>query len=532
MTDGNIADLEVLLGHVFRDKQFIFNALSHSSTKTDDRPSNERMEFLGDSVLGTICAEALYRRHPDADEGELTRIKSATVSRATLERVAMVMGLDRFILVGKGVRKKAIPSSLIGNLFEAIVGAIYLDAGLAATRKFVLRQLDVVMGEIVEDRAERNYKSMLQHFCQRELGGMPSYRVSREAGPAHSRNYEIAVVVKGEEVGRATAASKKEAEQGAARAALLHYKAIDEQPIETVRGAGTILRVGPVKAKRKPRSRRPRRGDTAPEGKAPEGRDADTRQSEKPAPKSEAAPAPSRGSADADAPDAPATGERGPAHTPLREGESSRRSRGGRRRRGGRGRGGRGRGGQNAPSQENGGGNGGGQADGGGRTDGGGRADGGGRTDGGGRKASDGRKAGGGRNSGGGDDAAQRSDAPAQGERRGGRTSRGNRAPARPDNRESAPAAPRSSDESASASKKVAKKAAKKASKKTATKKTATKKTAKKAAKKKAAKKAAKKTATKKTAKKASKKKATKKAARKPRGSSSSGDSASTDVRE
>jgi len=211
MTDGTIADLEVLLGHVFRDKTLIFNALSHSSTKNDERPSNERMEFLGDSVLGTICAEALYRRFPDADEGELTRIKSQAVSRSSLERVAGVMGLDRFILVGKGVRKKALPPSLIGNMFEAIVGAIYLDSGLAAARRFLLRQLDVVMEEIVSDRAERNYKSMLQHYCQRELGAMPSYRVSREAGPAHSRNYEVAVIVRGEEVGRARAETKKEA---------------------------------------------------------------------------------------------------------------------------------------------------------------------------------------------------------------------------------------------------------------------------------------------------------------------------------
>ena len=446
MTDGNIADLEVLLGHVFRDKQFIFNALSHSSTKTDDRPSNERMEFLGDSVLGTICAEALYRRYPDANEGELTRIKSAAVSRATLERVAQVMGLERFILVGKGVRKKAIPSSLIGNMFEAIVGAIYLDAGLAATRKFVLRQLDVVMEEIVSDRAERNYKSMLQHYCQRELGGMPSYRVLREAGPAHNRNYEIAVVVKGDEVGRAAAASKKEAEQGAARAALLHYKAIDEQPIETVRGAGTVLRVGPTKPKRKSRSRRSKRGGDG-------ARDA-------------AAPAPETKESK-DSADAPATGEKGPAHTPTREGESSRRSRGGRRRRGGRGRGGRGRGGQTAAAN-----------DGNNRPNGGDRS---------------------------------------EGRREGERTER------RPAQSESGrkdtpkeaarPEAPKPAPQSAAAPKKKA--AKKKAAKKKAAKKTAKKK----AAKKKAAKKtAAKKTAKKKAAKKAAKKKATKKkAAQKPR---------------
>ncbi|MHC4450958.1 MAG: ribonuclease III [Planctomycetota bacterium] len=301
MSEGTIADLEVLIGHVFRDKGFIFNALSHSSTKSDDRPSNERLEFLGDSVLGTLLAEALYRRYADADEGELTRIKSQAVSRATLERVATAMGLDRYILVGKGVKKKTIPSSLLGNLFEAIVGAIYLDAGLAATRKFVLRHLDVIVDEIVEDRAERNYKSLLQHYCQRELGAMPNYRVLRESGPAHGRMYEIAAMIKGEEIGLARANSKKEAEQGAARAAMLHYKAVDEKPIDTVRGAGTVLRVGPEGKKKKTRrgGRKRRRKDREPE------REAEVASSAPPE-------------------------ELAPPHTPAREAESSRRSRGSR----------------------------------------------------------------------------------------------------------------------------------------------------------------------------------------------------------
>jgi len=317
MTDASIPDLEVLIGHVFRDKGLIFNALSHSSTKSDDRPSNERLEFLGDSVLGMLLAEALYRRYADADEGTLTRIKSQAVSRATLERVATAMGLDRYILVGKGVKKKTIPSSLIGNLFEAIVGAIYLDAGLASARKFVLRHLDVIVDEIVEDRAERNYKSLLQHFCQRELGAMPSYRVLRESGPAHGRVYEVATVVKGEEVGLARAASKKEAEQGAARAAMLHYKAVDEKPIETVRGAGTVLRVGPEGAKKKKTRRGGRKRRRAKERAAEAAGSYDRGHAE------EREPAEERAKPD----------ERAPAHTPQREAESSRRSRGGRRRR-------------------------------------------------------------------------------------------------------------------------------------------------------------------------------------------------------
>ena len=179
MHEDKQADLEVLLGHAFRDRSFLLNALSHSSIKNDNRPSNERLEFLGDAVIGLVISEALYRRYPDEDEGTLTRIKSQAVSRATLERIAKAMGLDRYILVGKGVLKREIPSSLLGNMFEAIVGAIYLDTGLSAVRKFILRHLNVVIQEIEEDRAERNYKSMLQHHCQRERNAVPSYRVIR-----------------------------------------------------------------------------------------------------------------------------------------------------------------------------------------------------------------------------------------------------------------------------------------------------------------------------------------------------------------
>ncbi|MCZ6571990.1 MAG: ribonuclease III [Planctomycetota bacterium] len=241
MEQDRIADLEVLLGFTFRDKSYLLNALSHSSIKSEEVPSNERMEFLGDAVLGLILSEALYRRFPNEDEGVLTRIKSHAVSRATLERIAAAMALDRFILVGKGVRKRAIPSSLLGNMFEALVGAIYLDSGLAAVRKFILRHLQVVVNEIVEDRAEKNYKSTLQQYCQREQGTVPVYKVMHESGSAHSRTFEVIAKMHSKEWGRAKAGSKKEAEQGAARAALIHLKAIDEKESDSVRGAGTLL---------------------------------------------------------------------------------------------------------------------------------------------------------------------------------------------------------------------------------------------------------------------------------------------------
>jgi ribonuclease-3 len=273
MDQDRIADLEVLLGYSFRDKTLLLNSLAHSSVKSDELPSNERMEFLGDAVLGLVLSDALYRRFADEDEGVLTRIKSQAVSRSTLQRVAAAMALDRFIMVGKGVRKRTIPASLLGNLFEALVGAIYLDTGLASARKFILRHLDVVVNEIVEDRAERNYKSLLQQYCQREQGTVPVYKVSREGGPPHSRVFEVCARIHGKEWGRARAGSKKEAEQGAARAALIHLKAVDESPRDSVRGAGTVLPTPGVSAeksaKRKP-SRSRRRGGRPKAAPAPE----------------------------------------------------------------------------------------------------------------------------------------------------------------------------------------------------------------------------------------------------------------------
>jgi ribonuclease-3 len=299
MHSDRVGDLEVLLGHAFRERNLLENALSHSSIKSQNRPSNERLEFLGDSVLGLIVSDVLYRRFPTDDEGTLTRIKSHAVSRATLQRIAVAMGLDRYILVGKGVSKREIPASLLGNLFEAIVGAIYLDSGLSAVRKFVLRHLDVVIHEIVEDRAERNYKSLFQHYCQRDLGGVPSYRVLRESGPAHSRAFEVAVHVNGKEYGRARAASKKEAEQGAARAAMIFCGQVDEKATQSARGAGTILRVGPEGSGRRGK-KRGKRGRGGRGGAPPEARPA---------------------------PPVPIEEDQKPAHTPARERKSSRRSR-------------------------------------------------------------------------------------------------------------------------------------------------------------------------------------------------------------
>jgi ribonuclease-3 len=216
-----LADCQRVIGHHFSNPALLEIALTHSSVRTPDRECNERQEFLGDSVLGLVITEELYKRLPDQQEGELTRIKSAVVSRGALYRVSMRLGLPRFVEIAKGVaRKDELPVSLTANLVESIIGAIYLDAGFFPAREFVLRHLGPELDDVLNDRVPKNFKSLLQHECQRILGTTPSYRTLDEGGPDHRKSFVVAAVVRGTEYGRATGVTKKEAEQEAARKAL------------------------------------------------------------------------------------------------------------------------------------------------------------------------------------------------------------------------------------------------------------------------------------------------------------------------
>jgi ribonuclease-3 len=189
--------------------------------RTPDRECNERLEFLGDSVLGLAITDELYRRLPDQQEGELTRIKSAVVSRGALYRASTRMGLVRFIEVAKGVgRREELPVSLTANLVESIIGAIYLDAGFFPAREFILRHLGPELEDVLNDRVAKNYKSLLQHEAQERMGVTPVYRTIEEEGPDHRRNFVVAAVLRGTEYGRASGINKKDAEQEAARHAL------------------------------------------------------------------------------------------------------------------------------------------------------------------------------------------------------------------------------------------------------------------------------------------------------------------------
>lgn len=184
--------------------------------------SNERLEFLGDAVLGAVVTDYLFHHHPELAEGRLSKIKSVVVSRRLLARVARQMELGRYLLLGRGEDQTGgrIRPSILANLFEALLGAIYLSLGFDRARELVLRLLlpeilHVASGELVVD-----HKSILQELAQRSCGTVPRYRVVRTEGPDHDKLFEVEVRLRERMIGAGSGKSKKTAEQKAAAAAL------------------------------------------------------------------------------------------------------------------------------------------------------------------------------------------------------------------------------------------------------------------------------------------------------------------------
>lgn len=218
---GLVDALVARIGHRFTDASIAQQALTHSSAKDKDHPSNERLEFFGDAVLGLVVSEHLYHRFPAYEEGELSAMKSIIVSAKTLSAAAHELGLDRLLLLGRGLSdKKSLPRSLLGNAFEALIGALYLDAGLDKARAFVLEKLEPAIATIAADAHEKNYKSLLQDYAQRHVSSIPLYRVTKEEGPDHRKRFQVVVDLDGRTYGPSWGHNKKEAEQNVARMAL------------------------------------------------------------------------------------------------------------------------------------------------------------------------------------------------------------------------------------------------------------------------------------------------------------------------
>lgn len=213
-------------GITFEDRGLLKLALTHRSylsvTGQGPRESNERLEFLGDSVLGLVTSEFLYRRHPDEHEGQLTKTKSLLVSKAILSRRALRMGLGRYVLmshseVESGGRQRL---SILADAFESVLGAIYLDQGFETARKFIHQWLLAESDAIASDKRHTNYKSHLQEYVQSTYRTHPVYRIRSEYGPDHQKHFMVEVMVGRRTLGEGRGHNKKEAEQAAARDAL------------------------------------------------------------------------------------------------------------------------------------------------------------------------------------------------------------------------------------------------------------------------------------------------------------------------
>jgi ribonuclease-3 len=228
VTDEQFDACESAIGYRFRDRALLRQALTHSSAARTRLESNERLEFLGDALLGAIVCERLFELFPDREEGELTRIKSVVVSRAGCARVTRKLDLQRFLLTGKGiVSQQRVPGSILAAVFEAVVAAIYLDGGFAAVREFVLREAREEITDAAISAIGVNYKSVLQQHAQRVTGETPGYIVLDEQGPDHSKCFKVSAVIGARSFPAAWGPSKKEAEQRAAQNAMAE---LDGQP--------------------------------------------------------------------------------------------------------------------------------------------------------------------------------------------------------------------------------------------------------------------------------------------------------------
>lgn len=221
----NLGKVEEVVGHFFYDKELLLLAFTHRSFVNEHRAlvphHNERLEFLGDSVLGLIAAAYLYEHLPEGPEGELSKLRSRLVDAPSCASYLQKLKLEPYILLGRGEKlsDKGVRGSILADVFEALMGALYLDGGLEAARTFFLTHF----GEKIEallGSPPRNFKAELQDFSQKNYQKPPTYQVIEESGPDHAKRFLVSVSLDGEELGLGEGLSKKEAEQRAAEKAL------------------------------------------------------------------------------------------------------------------------------------------------------------------------------------------------------------------------------------------------------------------------------------------------------------------------
>ena len=223
--------LQQAIGYRFRDRGLLEHAMTHTSRANEDASGgvadNESMEFLGDALLGFVVADMLFRDFPRFDEGQKSKAKAAIVSTATLAKQAERLQLGDHVLLGRGEEKTGgrRKQALLADTYEALIAAIYLDGGIEHARAFIVRELTPLVDEVRRGGVSgQDYKSALQELVQARDLPLPDYRLVGTQGPDHRKLFEIEVAVRGEPIASATGASKKEAEQEAARAALEKLK--------------------------------------------------------------------------------------------------------------------------------------------------------------------------------------------------------------------------------------------------------------------------------------------------------------------
>ncbi len=223
-----IARLKKYLGVAWRNENLLLQALTHSSFTYENRQNgfenNQRLEFLGDAVLGLVVSDFLYLNYPERDEGDLTKLRAALVCEPSLARVARELELGCCLNMGKGEERSGGRErpSILADALEALLGAVYLDQGLETAGKLAVLFVAPVIKDVLEGRLERDYKTELQEIVQQRSSEQVQYIILKEEGPDHHKTFTAGVLFKGELAGRGKGRSKKDAEQQAAKSALLN----------------------------------------------------------------------------------------------------------------------------------------------------------------------------------------------------------------------------------------------------------------------------------------------------------------------
>lgn len=212
-----------VLGHRFEQGALLAEALTHT-TYANEHPralANERLEFLGDSIVGLVVAQHIFERFPELPEGEMTKLRAAVVCEPSLAGRSRPLGVGERLRFGRGEAVSGRDrDSILADAFEAIVGALYLDGGLETARRFVLRELEPVVTAARQGQVRVDYKTQLQERLQKEGAEAPQYRMLAEEGPAHAKRFQVGVYFRGNLLGTGWGRNKKEAEQESAREAL------------------------------------------------------------------------------------------------------------------------------------------------------------------------------------------------------------------------------------------------------------------------------------------------------------------------